>query len=65
MNFRPYIILPFVAALVPALITLAMGSSPSLATALKMEVFVVRIVALTAAMVAANAFDRDDYMRRA
>jgi hypothetical protein len=65
MNFRPYVILPFVAALVPALITLAMGSSPSLATAFKMEVFVVRIMALTAALVAANAFDRGDYMQRA
>jgi hypothetical protein len=65
MNFRPYIILPFLAALVPVLIALAMGSSPSLAAALKIEVFVVRIMALTAALVAANAFDRGDYMQRA
>jgi hypothetical protein len=65
MNFRPYVTAPLVAALVPIFISIGMGSSPSLTTAFRIEVFVVRIVALTAALVAANAFDRGDYMQRA
>jgi len=64
MSFKHLAILPFLVGMTPALIMLALDAGTQ-DLALDVEVEMVKIFALTGSLIAASAFDRGDYLRRA
>jgi hypothetical protein len=64
MSFKHLALLPLVVGMTPALIMLALDAGTQ-DLALDVEVEIVKIFALMGSLIAASAFDRGDYLRRA
>ena len=65
MNFKRLAVLPFLMALVPALIMLGIEVARTRQIALRVEIETVKLLGLAGSVIAARSFDRGEHLRRA